>query len=389
MPRNRFGLILKWIVLFCLLLALVLSVPSLLGTLMAILLVYACIDYSSRRYRNNVKTFNAALRSVCHRDGAISKVALAFSRSGPLSGPCHEYTRRLMIGEDPVQAAVRSRVPLQLRTAVAMQVPVGSSPDPSGTRITPAADFNSGMKGETSEMELVESSMMPAYGQFIYLTIATLVTCVVLSFMSVFIVPTLEVMFSEFFGGEIPYKWMFSLGPAVGILMLLMCLILVIAPLLNRGHLFGFRLPSIIPKMPRLAERNAEILCGLADGIDAGWPLGRALEIGQQVSTQHHERRLCEDAIRSIQVGVEPIEAIRRVGWIDGRDAAWLTGATGPRTAQLLRAISAQQIRDARANLRWTMVVLFPVILLLLGLAVTGYAYGLFGSLSQLISNLA
>ena len=63
-----------------------LLLPSLFGALMVVLLVFAVIDYSSRRYRNAVKTFNASVRAVCHHEGAVSKIALAFSKSGPLSG---------------------------------------------------------------------------------------------------------------------------------------------------------------------------------------------------------------------------------------------------------------------------------------------------------------
>lgn len=85
-----------------------LLLPSLFGALLAILLVFAVIDYSSRRYRNAVQTFNASMRAVCHHEGAINKVALAFSKSGPLSGPCYEYARRLMMGENPVDAAAMS-----------------------------------------------------------------------------------------------------------------------------------------------------------------------------------------------------------------------------------------------------------------------------------------
>lgn len=378
MLRREARVIAKWTGLVLLFIVLLAFMPSLLGALMGILLIYALIDYSSRRYRNSVKTFNSALRSVCHQDGAVGKVALAFSRSGPLSGPCYEYTRRLMMGEDPIEAAVVARVPLQMRTAIAMQTPANGSHE-TDRRI----------EEEASEMSLADSSMMPAYGQFIYLTVATLVTCFVLTFLSIFIVPTLESLFEEFFSQELPNQWMFSLSPAVWMLVLLSVVILFVIPMLNRGHFFGFRLPRWIPVMPRLAERKGEILCGLADGIDAGWPLGKALATGHEVSQRTYERRIFEHVMRRIQYGTDPIDAIQQVGWIDRYEAAWLSGASPERTAQLLREIAAQNVRDARANLRWTMVLLFPLLLLLLGLAVAAYAFGFFATLAQLIGSLS
>ncbi len=355
----------------------VLVLPSLLGSLMGILLIFAIVDFTSRRYRNSVRNFNSALRAICHHDGAIEKVALAFSRSGPLSGPCYEYARRLMVGDDPLDAAIAARVPLQLQTAIAMQRPQQE------------ADPVDHEERTENELALVDATMMPAYGQFIYLTITALVTCNVLAFMSIFILPTMEAMFDEFYGTELPYQWMFSTGPAVGILVLLTVIGIVIIPLLNRGHLLGVRLPRWIPTMPRLAVRKAEILNGLADGVEAGWPLGRTLALGHAVSTRSLERHSLYHAMHMIQQGIQPLEAMRRTGWIDHDEEAWLHGTPPQRAADLLRSIASQTIRDARSNLRWLMAVFFPVLILMLGSAVAAFSYGFFANLTKLISDLA
>lgn len=351
--------------------------PSLIGTLMAVLLVFAVADYSSRRYRNTVRTFNSALRAVGTRQGAIGKVAIAFSRSGPLSGPCYEYARRLMMGEDPIEAAAVARVPLQLGTAIALMSPQSAKPERSSYE-----------RRVETELALVDTTIMPVYGQFIYLAATAMVTCTVLGFISVFIVPTMEAMFEEFNLREFPFKWLFNTAPALWILFLLGLVAMVIVPVLNRGHLLGLRLPRWIPRMPRLAEREGEILHGLADTIDAGWPMGRGLAVGHTISTRAFERNSLDRAMQLIERGVEPATAMYRTGWMDADEAAWLSGASPQRSAELLRTIADQNIRDARSNLRWMMAVFFPTLILLLGLSVFAFAYGLFATLVELIHGL-
>ncbi len=360
-------------------------VPSLIGGLMVVLLVVAVTDYSSRRYRNAVRQFNSAVRAVCHHDGAISKVAMAFSRSGPLSGPCYEYARRLMMGEQAIEAAVRAQVPLMLQTAVAMQTPPQEATDAEATADRERQDDQQLVR---RELAMVDTTMMPAYGQFIYLTATALVTCNVLAFVTIFIVPTFEVMFDEF-GLELPFPQLFSTVPSLGILLLLVVVGAVIIPLLNRGHLLGIRMPRWVPTLPRLAERKAEILCGVADAVDAGWPMGRALALGHEISTRHVERRSLERAMRCIEQGADPVESLHRSGWIDASEAGWLAGASAPRTSQLLRTIADQNVRDARSNLRWMMAVFFPVLVVVLGLVVLAYAFGFFATMLQLIYGLS
>lgn len=352
--------------------------PSLIGSLMAVLLVFAVLDYSSRQYRNAVRTFNSAVRAVSGHQGALGKVAVAFSRSGPLSGPCYEYARRLMMGEDPIEAAAMSRVPLQLRTAIALM-----STDQTDT------ESSTDTHRVENELALVDTTIMPVYGQFIYLAATAMVTCCVLGFMGVFIIPTIEQMLDEFGLNKLPSDWLFSTTPAILILFFLGLIGMIILPMLNRGHLLGIRLPRAIPRMPKLAEREGELLHGLADAMDAGWPLGRGLAVGHTISLHAFERSSLDRAMLLIERGVEPAIAMHRTGWIDADEAAWLSGAPRQRTAQLLRTIADQNIRDARSNLRWIMAIFFPCLITLLGLAVLAYAYGFFASLMELIHGLA
>ena len=366
------------IVLLLLVVGFLVVLPSLFTILMLGLLACAIMDFRARRRRNAVRTFNSAVRAVCHHEGAINKVALAFSKAGPIKGTCYEYARRLIGGEDVIDAAVMSRVPLQLRTAVALRSPPGTySPDE-----TENSDVG-------TELNAVDATTMPVYGQFIYLALTALITCLVLSFLALLVVPTLEQMFEEFYGRGISNRWMFSTIPAISILLLLLATMLIVIPALNRGQFIGIRLPRCLPMLPRLAERRAEMLVGLADAVDAGWPLGRALVTAHEVSTRRHERQQLERALRLIDRGCEATDALSRTGWLDRDEAAWLKDTTPNRMAELLRTIACQKLRDARANLRWMMAVFFPSLVLMLGCSVLVCAYGFFATLSELIRGLS
>ncbi|TWU47247.1 hypothetical protein Poly51_50460 [Rubripirellula tenax] len=392
---NRTLRVILWtlLILFTLL-CFVFVLPSLFGLVMMTLLVFAVMDFAARRHLNATRAFNSTLRAVCRHDGAITKVAVAFSKSGPLAGPCYEYARRLMMGQDPIEAAARSRVPLQLATAVALQTPPSEQ---STDAITPGSQNNrssasikryESVDGGLENENLGDSGWMPAYGQFLYLVVTASVTCAVFSFMAIFVVPTLESMFDEF-GMKMVQRDRMAVQPAYMVLFLLSFIVLVVVPVMSRGSLFGIRLPTWFPITPRLAQHKSEVLTGLADAIDHGWPMGRALAVGHLISVRRYERRSLQRAMELIEQGRTPADAIYQTGWIDSDEAAWLEDASPVRTAELLRTFADQTVRDSNANLRWLMGLLFPSLVLLLSAAVLRYAFGFFSTLFQLIESLA
>jgi type II secretory pathway component PulF len=235
---------------------------------------------------------------------------------------------------------------------------------------------------------MMETISMPAYGQFLYLGVTAMVTCLVMAFMATSIVPTMEQMFEEF-ALAMPLRWVFKFGPAVWVLVLLGAIAVILLPILNRARKLGVRLPGWIPMTPKMAEKRAEVLFGLADGLDAGWPLGKTMALGHRVAQSGWERRALERAMRDVQKGIEPIESIHRIGWIDSTEAAWLDGANPARAGELLRGFASQSVRDAHENIRWIMAWLFPIVVLLLGIAVLLFAVAFFGSLAGLIRDLS
>jgi hypothetical protein len=385
---SRISRLILWVLGFVVVaIAILALLPSLLGSLLFALLVFALFDLSSRRYRSGVRTLNSSLRAVSDQQGAIEKVARAFSKGGPLRSRCYEYARRLIAGEDAIGAALASGVPLQLSTAVALST-APASPVSTDVGSREVGDNDSPPIDPLRELAMMETTSMPAYGQFLYLGVTAMVTCLVMAFMATSIVPTMEQMFEEF-GLSMPLQWVFEMGPVVWVFVLLGAIGVILVPILNRARKLGVRLPSWVPMTPRMAERRAEVLFGLADGLDAGWPLGRTMALGHRIAQTGWERRALERAMRDVQQGIEPIESIHRIGWLDSTEAAWLAGANPARAGELLRGFAAQSVRDAHENTRWIMAWLFPIVVVLLGVSVLLFALAFFGSLAVLIRGLS
>ena len=355
------------------------AMPSLMGLLLCFLLAIAVYDFFGRRYRHAAKTFNSAARAVCHQQGAMTKVATAFARAGPLRHPCYEYAQRLLIGQDPIESAARAGVPLQLTTAVAMTTSRRSPTESNAQQSARRFDLNS---------SLDDTSTLPAYAQIMYVVVTALATCAVLSFMGAFVVPTIEKMLDEF-GMDAPMSWL-MFGPPTQILLLIVVLLLLgLVPIVGLGSFFGIALPRWFPVSPSVIEDRADIFHGLADAIDAGMTVDQALLLGAKVSLRRGERQALMQAHQLIRQGTMPAVALYGSGWISTAETDWLSGASATRGSQILRTIADGRIRDVQANLRWLMGIFFPLIILLLGCAVLAYSLGFFSSLVQLISSLA
>ena len=360
------------------------AMPSLMGLLLCVLLVVAVFDFLNRRYRQTARTFNSAAKTVCHQKGAMTKVATAFARSGALRGPCYEYARRLLVGQDPIESAAKAGVPLALTTAVAMTTAKSSPKEQGATRRNPNHSVRRLDLTNSSE----DSNTTPIYAQILYVVTTALVTCGLLSFTGVFVVPAIEKMLVEF-GLETTYISLMFGAPTQILLMIVVVVLLAIIPIVGLGSFFGIKVPRWFPVSPRVIEDRSDVLRGLADAIDAGMAVDQALLLGAKISLRYRESNSLLQASELIRQGTTPAVALEQTGWINAREREWLSGANASRGSQLLRTIAEERVRDAHANLRWLLGILFPCIVLLLGCAVLAYSFGFFSSLVELINGLS
>ncbi|TWT83707.1 Bacterial type II secretion system protein F domain protein [Planctomycetes bacterium CA13] len=351
--------------------------PSLFSLIIAILFASAIIDFRYRRRGHYVRMMNSAIRTVAGQDKGLEKVVSSFARSGPMRWQCYEYAQRLRAGQEPLQAAAVSGVPLELSTAIALRIPSSAAQQTQESK-TSRRDYR-------DEFYSADTTTFPLYGQFIYLVLTALITLSVFKFMTVFITPTIEKMLEEFGMATSEYRWLLS-GPWISWgLLVLVALMLVVIPVFSTGRFLGI----FMPLLPRFAERKSERLRGLADAIEAGFPVEKVFAIGQSISTKANERAEFQRALIRVEQGATPVAAMQKCGWINGQDAQWLANASPQRTAELLRSIADQDRRDASANARWFMELFFPAVILVIGALVMMYVTGFFLSLTDLIRGLA
>lgn len=367
--------------------------PSLFGLLLVALLVVCVVEFLSYRKRNAIKSFNSVLQTVAAYRGNLSSAAIAFSQSGPISGPAYEFARRLMMGQDPLEAAARARVPLHLSTAVALQSSSGSenanSDDdqqhaaaPTYSRISEQESF-----AEDSSDAILRgmSSATSVYGRLIYLCITVFVTLLVSVFSFVFIVPTMRMMFEEFNVDTDSFAYLLSTTPAYLLCVIVLLVSCIVITLTRSGNILGIPVPSWLPHFPSVARRKAELLHGLADAVDAGWPVGRALSIAHTITINGSQRSRLMRAMEWIEQGRSTAEAIQSAGWIDRRDVPWIEDAPERRLAPLLRTIADRGVRDSVFNLTWIMNIVFPLTILAIGTVITMYSYGFLSGLFEIM----
>lgn len=369
--------------------------PSFLGLVVTVLLVFAVSDFLLRRRRTTIDAFNSVLKTVVSHGGDLTSVAVSFSKSGPLSGQAYEFARRLMMGQDPLEAAARSKVPLQLSTAVLMQTKLdggetGGKPRSVNKKLgiakASANDFDSSFNRNSAGS--IGINPISIQGRMLYLFVTASMTLSVMVFMKTFIAPTLELMFEELGMNTTGFDQRFSLTPALLVYLLIVGLILAYT-VFSRSSFLGMNLPQWFPTMPRLAIQKSELLHGLADAVDAGWPLGRALAVAHTISISQAERYRLQQTMEWIEQGRSPAEAIHRAGYLPSKDVGWIEQAPPGRLASMLRMVGDRRVRDAYFNLGWTINVIFPVLILILAAVVTICSFGFLSLLYQLIGVMA
>ena len=384
--------LLLWIVAFVFLgLTFVILLPSLMGLVITMLLIFGVTDFISLRRSATIDAFNSVLRTVVDNGGDMTSVAVAFSQSGPISAQAYEFARRLMMGQDPLEAAARSRIPLQLSTAVAMQTgedgkSSGTNDEPIEASLTPMSQ-KSDRPIDLNSIRFLGTSTTAIQGRLLYLFVTASATVAVVSFMGAFIRPTLEQMYEEF-GMNDQFTDQMSATPAVLAYLLIVVLILAYI-ILSRVGFLGVAVPIWFPTMPRLAARKAALLHGLADAVDAGWPMGRALAVAHTVSIDQVERRRLQQSMEWIEQGRSPAQAIRWAGYIQAKDVAWIEDAPATRLASLLRVVADRRVRDSVFNLGWIISIVFPILVLILAAVITVYCHGFLTGLYYMVRSLA
>ncbi|TWT51198.1 hypothetical protein Pla22_39750 [Rubripirellula amarantea] len=362
--------------------------PSLMGWILSLLTFSAIFEYKGHRFRHTVQSFNDVLESVARHGGDVTSVAVSFSRKGPLSGRCYEFARRLMMGQEPLEAAARARVPLQLSTAVALQGGMQQADDGEAisTDLTRTDLIHGNLDQSLDRYRREVGSSVNGVGRNLYLFITVLVALLVTSFLEVFVRPTIVQLLEEFEIGDPKYIEFLTTTPISLAFVAMAAFFLVIRPVLRRGRIGKLKLPRWIPESSTVARNQSQLLHGLADAVDSGWPIGRALTVAHVIAIDPGQRNRLQQAMEWIEQGKTPGQAIAQAGWIDNADVPWIDGAAPSRITSILRMIGDRNLRDSMIRRGWINSILFPVCIFTLAALVGTYAVGFMQALMELIN---
>ena len=330
--------------------------------------------YAARR-RNFIKNFNSALRTTIQINGHIEQTAEAFSYAGPIKRQCANFARRLTAGEEPFDAAIRSRVPIELETGIALTLP------DSARQLAPSHRS----RRETARQH---TNSLSITSQLFYLIIICATLILTYSFYVTFIAPTMETLRAEMLQPNNSQTATAFLAALPITAFLIACTTICFYLVAVLGLIPSILNAPCIPLLPVAASHNSAILTGLATTIDRQFSLNAFCQIGTRIY-RGTRRRQFQRALRELEKGYIDTHVIHRAGWINAEDLAWLENATPTRQANILRNISRQNIRHADANLNWIMAIAYPAAILCLATAAAPFAASFFSQLTQLITQLS
>lgn len=348
---------------------------SIFGLLFSVIVILFYCENRARRRRNYVKSFNSAVRTTVQISGPLGRIAKAFANSGPLREQCANFEHRLAAGEETLDAAVASKLPLEIETAMAL-----AFPDDQQQAIP--------QRRSVIRSAAQSQSNLSTACQLYYLIFITMAIFICTLFYDSFIAPMLQSIANDFarnhgerlIAGNAQAIRIIASAIGLGVISTYLALILDLAP-----RLASF---SWMPLLPRAAERRAATLEGIATAIDIGCPIETFCQLGQKVSpgSQHKPFSL---ALNSIENGNSNASAIAKAGWIDESERAWIEGAPPQRAADIFRTIAQQSTRRADSNLSWLMAILFPLMLLILAATIAPFATAFFSDIYGLTKGLS
>jgi general secretion pathway protein F len=338
------------------------------------------------------------MRHSEHR-ALIWALAAAAEKGVPLSEAARAYAdetmgdtglRALALAEaiergEPLPAAVRSA---RLRMGSAMKLAVRL-----GDRL--------GLLGPAMRQQLdgshhIDAALQAAIGRFFYLGGVTFVLINVTIFVMLKIVPVFQKMFYEF-GLKLPAmtnlvidvsKWFVEIGWVfvLPVLAIAMPTFFLIALLYYVGWL-----PRNIPLWWSLFKRydGALVMRGLALAVRRGRPLPEALRLVSESYPLTIVAGRLRRAAERVEAGQNWCDSLRQTGLIGQPDAAVLAAAERAGNLEwALEEMADSALRRQTYRIQVLLQILFPVLLVVLGMFVGFFAIGMFLPLISLIQGL-
>lgn len=256
-------------------------------------------------------------------------------------------------------------------------------------------DLGPALRRALSRNTMSETVLQSARGNLSYLMLTALFGLCVWVFILIRIVPSFARIFVDF-GTPLPIHtlWMIDAGRFVANYWLLVLLVVVaIVLLVLRAVLYYAGMSTQVSLGPGRLEQTSDgavIMRWLAVAVGHNRPIGEMLRLLAGYFPRRSVRRKLDWTARRIDQGAAWSESLAEAGLIRRREAVVFSAAQ--RTGNLawaLEEMAESKLRRAAYRLRAAMGVLFPAMLLILGLGVLFVALGCLTPLAALIARLA
>jgi protein transport protein HofC len=252
------------------------------------------------------------------------------------------------------------------------------------------------MRQQIDDSQQVDLALRGTVGKFFYVAFLILWLYVINAFLMWKIVPVFQKMFEEF-GLKLPALtnlvinvslWYVDKGLWASALVMLLAMGLVFLAFL---YYIGW-LPRDLPIVWRLFRRydGALVMRALALAVRRGMPLPQAFRWTADCYPMRTVAVQLRSVAERIVAGLDWRESLLRIGLISRSDAAVL--ASAERVGNLdwaLEEMAESAIRRQVYRLQAALQILFPLVLLALGMVISFFVVGLFLPLVSLIQGLS
>ncbi|TWT92245.1 type II secretion system F family protein [Neorhodopirellula pilleata] len=372
----------EWLLWYAFLIAILLAAPHPTTILLLVLMVAAIITASRLRYSEETRSLNRWLHCAAEVGAPLPVVVESVSDGlgSRLASQAKSFVRRVNIGVPVIDAARKSRLPIEADTFAAMVYPdVSREQTWRASNARKATDALAQRQG-TGSTSLVPQHMTYAISMILMAWLFGKTTREFLirlrdEFDNI---ATLRSFLHE--------SGLFSSVQAASNVIALLVVTWVLAAWVIRYLPLGMVrwIPWFGPRW--IDQRRCEILNSLHRGMRVGHPVGQILEFAEQTARTRWSRRRCQTARRLIDDGKSVPVSLQRARLITTSEQAWLTAAEA--NGHLPHAI--EHLCDnihRRQTLRWKrrMAWFVPLTTVLVGLFVLMHAFSVFEFLSHLI----
>lgn len=379
----RFADFLETILWIAAIILLLCGIPHPIAILLTVLLLVSVATLGKLRYLEERDSLNRWSQLATEMGIPLTHLLDSFGNGtrSPLTRRIKACTRRMVRGENAIQAVYRSKLPLDPGVFV-------EGPSLRGEPASASEQPDSWSLQTQGDQTLSEASLLRQQTTYLLVTVALAWAVGYLTRMTM--LPLVEDLL-----GELSYSNPLSNGPlesvafAADVLMVLL-IVWLMAGLIIR--LLPSALVFAVPWFGRSAidRWRAEILNVLAGGQRAHQSDQDILNNAAQMIRVRWVRSRCRSAAQKIDGGATLPIALRAAGIVTAKEMIWLNSAHANQTLPLAVAQLSTDIRR-RSMLRWRlrMTWLLPMVTVIVGGFVLIHAVFLFRFLSLLMGGLS